>query len=211
VAEMAIRSERGRVIRRAVSGNRGFRAILSSNDVALDGHKVNVDGWNLPASGRCPLVDTHRDQAGGIRSVLGSVQDIRVDHAELTDGRTARALCGTLIFAEADVNPDSEVAYQLYSAGYADAVSVSFIPLAWDFARERGRAPGAMDIASAKLLETSVVAVPSDENARVLARAVRAHIAGNETRFDRLVRARAIRDRIRREDVATGHGYLWRR
>jgi hypothetical protein len=57
-----------------------------------------------------------------------------------------------------------------------------------------------MDISVAKLLETSVCAVGSDPNAKILARAIRVHGTGRETTEDRRVLAAAIRRRVERED-----------
>jgi hypothetical protein len=56
------------------------------------------------------------------------------------------------------------VAYRLYSAGFADSVSVSFIPRECSPAYDRGT--GAMDISSAELLEVSAAGVPSEVNAK---------------------------------------------
>jgi hypothetical protein len=152
-----------------------------------------------------PLVDSHRDREG-IRSVLGKVTDIRVGNAALESGRMAPALLETLNFAEPDISPDAEVAYHLYRCGYADSVSVSFIPLEWEYSDR----PGGLDISRAELLEVSAVAVPSDVNAKVLARAVRAQIGGHVTAADRRVLAEAIRRRIERDDAAAGFYYRWR-
>jgi HK97 family phage prohead protease len=181
-----IRSETGRLTRsRSGSVDRSMDAVLSTSGIALDGHRVL--GWEYPKT--VPLVDTHRDR-DGVRNVIGRV----------TPRRDGRRLLGRLDFATADVNPDAEVAFRLCEAGYVDSVSVSFVPVEWEYAKENGRAPGAMDISMAKLLETSVCAVGSDENAKILARAVRRKLSGRETREDRLARAQAILRRIRLED-----------
>jgi len=197
-----VRSVSGRIIRSAVGSNRTLRAVLSTGEIARDGHTVDPRGWILPPSKSVPLVDSHRD-GDGIRTVLGKVSEISVGSTDLDSGRSVSALIGYLNFADADVNPDAEVAYQLYRAGYADSVSVSFIPREYDYANQRGRAPGALDISAAELLEVSVVAVPSDVNAKVLGRALRAQSAGRSlTRTHREVLARFHAERIRREDAA---------
>jgi hypothetical protein len=141
-----------------------------------------------------PLIDSHRDDHG-VKSILGNVGNIRVGTAELESGGSGSALLGTLNFASADVNPHAEVAFQLYNAGYADSVSVSFIPVEWELARDRG--PGCMNVSSAELLEVSAVAVPSDINAKTLERAVLASVAGRATREDREIIARAQRGAAR--------------
>lgn len=196
-----IRSECGRILRAAGSFDRSISCVLSTGIVARDGHVINPRGWILPNSGAVPLIDSHNDQKG-IRSVIGSTNTIRVGTADLETGGSGAALLGTLNFAAADINPDAEVAYQLYRAGYADSVSVSFIPVEWQMASDRGR--GAMNIDSAELLEVSVVAVPSDVNAKTLARAVRASVAGRATADDRrvlrLAQARALQGPAREAD-----------
>jgi hypothetical protein len=183
-----IRSERGRLSRAAGGSDREMDAVLSTTDVAFDGHRVL--GWQLPES--CPLIDTHRDLDAGVRSVIGKV----------TPRWTGSRLLGVLRFADADVNPDAEIAFQLCQAGFVDSVSVSFVPIDWAYASTSGRRPGAMDIKIAKLLETSIVAVGSDENARILARAIRARGTRRETSEDRRIRAEAHARRIAREDAA---------
>ncbi len=199
----SIRSESGRILRSSSGDGRSLPAILSTGEIARDGHKVDPKGWVHPAT--VPFVDSHRD-AEGIRTVLGNVTFIRTGTAELDSGDRVPALLGTVNYAPGSANPDAEVAYQLALAGYAPALSVGFIPIEAEYATERGRRPGAMNISSAELLEVSAVAVPSDTAAKVLARAVRAHVAGRETRADRTVLARAIQARIARDDGAAGRG-----
>ncbi len=194
-----IRSESGRIIRAARAESRSFPAVLSTGEVARDGHRVDPRGWKYPAT--VPFVDSHLDHTG-IRSVLGNVTFMRTGTAELDSGDRVPALLGTVNYAPGETNPDSEVAYQLALAGYATGLSVSFIPLDAAPATERGRRSGALDISSAELLEVSAVAVPSDTSAKVLARAVRAHVAGRETREDRRVLAQAIKLRVERDDAA---------
>jgi hypothetical protein len=197
----AIRSERGRILRSSAnSEERSMPAVLSTGIVARDSHAVDPNGWTHARS--VPLVDTHRDISGGIRSVLGNVTFIRVGKADLDSGASVPALLGTVNFAEASVNPDAEVAYQLYRGGFADSLSVSFIPI--DYEPARDRRSGAMNISAAQLLEVSVCAVPSDVNAKVLARALRAQHRGSATAADRRAIAEAIQARIARDDGAAG-------
>jgi len=177
--------------------DRSFPAILSTSDVARDRHRVF--GWKAPESRSVPLVDSHQD-ADGIHRVLGKVTGIRSGSAGGKRGDVMPApLEGVVVFAAAGVNPAADTAFRLYEAGYCDALSVSFIPVEAKPARDRG--PGAMDIQVAELLEVSVVAVPSDVNAKVLARALRRHARGGETREDRELIARAIQSRLREEEV----------
>ncbi len=194
-----INSERGQLIRSAATIDRSMAAILSTGLTARDNHKIDPRGWVHDAS--CPLIDSHRD-GSGVRSVLGRVTQIRVSSADLDSGDRVPALLGMLNFADPAVNPDSEVAYQLCRSGYCSGVSVSFIPLEYSPAHDRGG--GAMDISKAELLEVSVVAVPSDPTAKILGRAIRAQLRGRDTDADRAVIARAITERIALEDAAAG-------
>jgi hypothetical protein len=195
--QKSIHSERGYLIRSAANGeDRSMPAVLSTGMVARDNHMVDPKGWTYARS--VPLVDTHRDIDVGIRSVLGNVTYIRQGKAELDDGVSVPALLGTVNFAEASVNPDAEVAFQLYRGGFADSLSVSFIPIEYEPARDRRS--GAMNIFSAELLEVSVCAVPSDTNAKVLARALRRQHRGAASVEDRRAIAAAIRERVARDD-----------
>jgi hypothetical protein len=190
-----IRSERGELIRSAVTADRSMSAVLSTGLVARDNHKVDPKGWVHGAS--VPLVDSHRD-GDGIRSVLGRVTQIRLGSAALGSGDRVPALLGMLNFADPAVNPDAEVAYQLCRSGFIDSVSVSFVPLEYSTAYDRdGKG---MDISSAELLEVSLVAIPADTSAKILARAVRAQLRGQCTATDRAALARAINSRIALDD-----------
>jgi hypothetical protein len=199
------RAESGHVLRRAgsaIAGARSLHIVVSSGERARDGLALDPSKWVLPRSKKVPLLDSHRDHTAGIRSIIGDVDDFEVRTVELASGRTDSALLGTANFAEADVSEDAEAALRLYRAGHATSFSVSFIPK-WD---------GAADLitpASQELLEVSAVAVPSDPNSVVFERAVRAHVTGRGTRSDRRVLARAICERVRRDDVAAGYGHLW--
>jgi hypothetical protein len=197
--QKSIHSERGYLIRSAANGeDRSMPAVLSTGMVARDNHMVDPKGWTYARS--VPLVDTHRDIDAGIRSVLGNVTYIREGKAELDDGVSVPALLGQVNFAEASVNPDAEVAFQLYRGGFADSLSVSFIPIEYEPARDRRS--GAMNIFSAELLEVSVCAVPSDTSAKILARAIRRQLRGSGTTADRRAIAEAIQKRIERDDAA---------
>jgi hypothetical protein len=194
-----IRSERGQLLRSTAAACRSMGAVLSTGLVARDNHKIDPKGWVYGRS--VPLIDSHRD-AAGIASVIGRVTDIHVGRADVDTGDNVPALLGTLTFAEADVNSAAETAFRLYSAGFADSVSVSFIPREYTAAHDRGG--GAMNISSAELLEVSAVGVPSDVNAKVLARAIRSQMRGQSTAADRAIIAAAIQARIEQEDMVAG-------
>lgn len=172
----------------AAAEDRSFPgSVLSTDAVARDGHRVF--GWIVPDSRSVPLVDSHQDQ-DGIDRVLGRVTGIHSGAARAKrDGVLPAPLLGTPGFVGTDVNPRAGPAFGLYAGGICDALSVSFLIREATPARDRG--PGALDIAVAELLEVSVVAVPSDVNAKVL-RALEAQRRGRATSEDRRIIARAI-------------------
>jgi HK97 family phage prohead protease len=209
------RSESGRILRSggtAAVGTHALRSVVASEGAKRDNHDLDPSGIIVPSSGRVPLVDSHNDRSG-IASALGHVDDFRLSTIELSSGRRGTALLATLNFADPATNPNAAVAHALYRDGHCDAVSISFIPKKWTWARERG--PGAMDISEAELLEISCVVVPSDPDARLLARALRRHYSGVETDADRkllrVARARELQDRCRRDDELHGFSHLWPR
>jgi hypothetical protein len=185
-----IRSECGRILRSAANGlgDREMDALISTPDLALDNNRVL--GWEAPLPASVPLIDTHRDGADGVSSVIGRC----IPRME------GRNLCGRLYFASGDVNERAELAYQLCANGFVDSVSVSFIPLEWTYAADRRG--GGMDISKARLLETSIVPVGSDSRAKIFARALSRRLSGCETTADRRIIAEAIAKRIAREDAA---------
>jgi hypothetical protein len=163
------RADSGCIVRSDLAmlgSGRTIMSVLSTGDVARDNHTVAVDGWEHADS--VPLLDSHDDRS--LANVLGKVSDIHVGTATLKDGRTVKALLGTLTFADGDTNPAAEVAYQLYRQRFADSVSVSWLPIEWDYAQDCG--PGALDFTRQELLEVSACAIPADPNATVIARAI---------------------------------------
>lgn len=196
------RSVVGRVARDAgspVVGARALRVVLSTGEEALDGHTVDPNGWTWPRSGRVPLLDCHNSDA--LRAVLGHVDDFKITRAPLQSGREAPALLGTMRFAEQSANPDADVAWELYRAGHCDAVSVSWVPLEYEMSTDRNRRPGSMDFKRQQLLEVSCTPIPADENARVLARSVRARLAPNG------LNAQDLHIYGRYEILRSGYGY----
>jgi hypothetical protein len=189
-----IRSEIGRIVRggSSVVGARAMRIVVSSGEVARDGLALNQYKWNLPRSGKCPLLDSHRD-GSGIRCVLGSVDGFEVRTIDLESGRSGAALLGVAHFAERTVSEDAEIALALYRAGHATAFSVSFIPI-WGDSNDP-RTPSGQT-----LLEVSCVAVGADENSVALARALRNQLNGECNAIDRAALARAISNRVALDD-----------
>jgi phage head maturation protease len=188
------RAECGHVLRGSASGTAGPRSMLivgaSDDPVRGDPLILDMKRWVFPRSGWVPLVDSHGDLRNGIKSVLGRCDDFEVRTMTLNSGRVGKALLATANFADTE---DGEAALQLYRGEYLDSFSASFIPH-WD------GATSSTTPASQELCEISCVAVPSDINATVLARALRRQLSGSSTAADRAAIARAIAQRVARDD-----------
>ena len=196
----AIRIECGRILRgaSAIAGKRSFGIVVSSEEKARDGLALDMEAWDLPRSGRCPLIDSHLDGTG-IRSVLGYVDNFAVRTIELPgSGRVGKALLGTAHFAEASVSREADDAYQKYLADLCDSFSVSFIP---QFDGRNFVTP-----TSQELIEVSCVAVGADPNSRVISRALRRKAEGRATFEDRkaLFRAKLARLDVRLAALEAG-------
>jgi len=180
----------------ATVGPRSIKIIAASDEpVRGDPLVLDMAKWTFPRSGRVPLVDSHGDLREGIRSVLGACDDFEVRTITLSSGRTGKALLATANFAEPEISEAAETALQLYRGQYLDGFSASFIPH-W------AGASSSITPSSQELLEISCVVVPSDINAVTLGRALCRQIGGRETAADRVAIARAIAERVSRDDRA---------
>ena len=127
---------------------RVVRYVFSTPAVGRDMHTVASDAWQLANFLRNPVfLWAHDDTLPPIGRVV-----------ELGD--VAGVLKGTVEYADRDLNPFADTIYRLVQGGYISAVSTSWQPLEWSFARDKNR-PGGVDFSKVDLLEVSQVPIPA--------------------------------------------------
>jgi len=141
------------------TSDRTITFVLSTPEVARDGHTLAASGWDTEAYMRNPVVLFAHDNSS-TDTVIGRMDRI------WTEGDR---LMGQARFMEASLNPLAETVYQMVRQGFLSAVSVGFIPL--DGKPAKGRGHGAFDFTRQELLEVSVVPVGAHPAALVMGRA----------------------------------------
>ncbi len=141
--------------------DRTITFVLSTPEVARDGHTLAANGWDMEAYMRNPVVLFAHDNSS-TDTVIGRMDRI------WTDGDR---LIGQARFMEASLNPLAETVYQMVRQGFLSAVSVGFIPL--DGKPAKGRGHGAFDFTRQELLEVSVVPVGAHPAALVMGRSAK--------------------------------------
>jgi HK97 family phage prohead protease len=134
--------------------------VFSDDSVDRYGDTIDARGWLLDNFKANPVALFGHD-ASCVENVIGRASNVRIE---------GNRLVGEIEFMEASVNPNAECAYQMVKGGFLHAVSVGFQPLDWALTKDKGR-PGGIDFKRQELLEISLVPIPANANALVLARA----------------------------------------
>ncbi|HEX7123609.1 MAG TPA: HK97 family phage prohead protease [Gemmatimonadaceae bacterium] len=128
--------------------------VISTAAVDRDRDVIAVDGWDLAAYRRNPVVlwaHSRRDLP------IGRALDVHIDGSSLV----SRAE-----FASADLNPFAGQVYRMLRAGFLNAVSVGFVPQEWTWDEQRG----GVNFLRQELVEFSVVPVPANPEALMIGR-----------------------------------------
>lgn len=148
-----------------VRQDRVVRFVFSDGSIDRYGDRVSPTGWQLGNFLNNPVALYGHDP-NKVENVIGKVVKIFVE-----DGK----LIGDIEFMEAGINPLAETIFQMVKNGFLNAVSVGFMPLKWRTATEKNRS-GGIDFIEQELMEISVVPLPANSNALVMARS--ANISG---------------------------------
>jgi HK97 family phage prohead protease len=132
--------------------------VFSDSSIARYGDIIDAHGWKLDAFA-ANLLFGH--DAGSPANGIGRARNVRIE---------GNKLVGDIEFADASVNPNAEIVYQLLKGGYLNTVSVGFQPIEWEATKDKSR-PGGIDFKKQELLEISVAPVPANANALVQAKA----------------------------------------
>lgn len=151
-------------VTRAV-GEREIEFIASTSSVDREGDTIAVDGWDLTAFRRNPVILWAHDYRA---LPIGRATRVAVENGKLIT---------RVQFATAAEYPFADTVLQLVKGGYLNAVSVGFLPTRWAYNEQRG----GVDFLEQELLEVSVVPVPANAEALVAARS----LLGGEVVFGR--------------------------
>ena len=133
--------------------------VFSDSSIDRYGDIIDARGWKLDAFAANPVALSGHD-AGSPANVIGRARNVRIE---------GNKLVGDIEFADASVNPNAEIVYQLLKGGYLNTVSIGFQPIEWEATNKSW--PGGIDFKKQELLEISVVPVPANPNALVQAKA----------------------------------------
>jgi hypothetical protein len=148
----------------ANSSGRIVNYIFSTPGVARDGNTIALSGWHLDNFEKYRSFQWAHDL---LLPPIGRVVDI---------GVSGGALRGSVEYADADLNPFADMVFRMVRAGFINSVSVSWLPIKFEYSKDRNR-PGGIDFLEQELLEVSQAPVPADPNALATARS-----AGIDTR-----------------------------
>lgn len=135
-------------------GSRVLRFTISTDTVDRMGDTIAVDGWDLKAFKKNPVVLWAHDST---QLPVGKASNITVE-----DGK----LKADAEFASADLNPLADQVLRMYQQGFLSAVSVGFVPHKWAWVEDKDR-PWGIEFMEQELLEFSAVPVPANPEALV--------------------------------------------
>lgn len=127
--------------------------IITTDAVDRHGDRIAADGWQFDAYLNNPIVAWAHDY---------SIPPIGKIHALIPEPGRYRA---QVQFDSGD--PFAQSIFAKLRSGYLNAVSVGFLPLAWEWSTDPTREYG-WDISKAELLEVSVVGVPANADALII-------------------------------------------
>lgn len=134
--------------------------IISNEQPDREGDVIVASGWKLDNFRRNPVVPFAHDYA--------SLPVARAISVTINGGE----LRATAEFASLELSPFADRVFRYIQAGFLSAASVGFVPLEWKWAEDEVARPWGWDIASAELLEFSIVPVPMHPMALVDGRSI---------------------------------------
>lgn len=138
--------------------------VISDDGLDRDRDTINPKGWKTENYEANPVVLFGHDY--GDLPVARSVALWRSGNQLLSNAR----------FAEAELYPFADTVYRMYQERFMNAVSVGFLPEAWQFVESKDR-PFGVDFEEQELLEYSTVPVPSNPRALQNAKASGINVA----------------------------------
>lgn len=124
----------------------------TTGEVDRHGDKIDVAGWQFARFLQNPILAWQHDYSvPPIGKILSLTQE------------TDRILARVQFDSE---DPFARKIFAKVQAGFLNAVSVGFIPLSWEWSKDKDREYG-WDISQAELLEISIVGIPANASALI--------------------------------------------
>ena len=136
-----------------------FTFVLSDESVDRMGDVIKADGWQLKSFQDNPIALFGHDHS----KIVGKWENVRV---------VGKRLLGTLKLAKPGTSDFIDTVRSLVDQGIIKAVSVGFQPV-----EAKPRKGGGYDYIKSTLHEISLVAVPANQNALAIAKAMNPNIA----------------------------------
>lgn len=141
-----------------VDDSRIITYTFSTPAVARDMHTVAANAWQTDAFEKNPVfLWAHDDSLPPIGRIVNL-------------GDVGGKLKGGVEYTDRDLNPFGDMIFRMVKARFLNAVSTSWLPLAWSRSTDKGR-PGGIDFKKVDLLEISQVPIPAQATALAEARA----------------------------------------
>jgi len=168
--------------------SRTVKFVLSTAKVDSMGDTIDPDGWDLKRYKKNPVVLWGHDRH---TPPIGKCENVRVK-----DG----ALVGDVTFATAEEFPLADTIFRLVKGGYLNAGSVGFMPIEYDWNDKRG----GFDYKKHELREFSIVTIPSNPDALVVARSAGIDLSPVAAHVERCDASEfeAIREQLLKSDTS---------
>ena len=157
MSEAQIRYATGQISDVGLEADRAIEAIINSEIVALDGHIVRTAG-----------IDTSDYEVNSQLLFAHDQESLPVGRGTRV-WKDATLLRGRFQFATADEYPFADTVYKMIRGQYLQSVSMSWFPIEYRSLKDR-KNPDGLEFIRSKLLEVSVVPVPSNPQALITAR-----------------------------------------
>jgi HK97 family phage prohead protease len=146
--------------------NRRLTVIISTFDIDSYGTRIDQAGWDFETFRKNPVIPLAHDDRGrtgsnGLPVAKGLPDTLRVHNQQTYL---------TIEFPEEGVFPLADTVWELARGGFINAVSVGFEPLDWEDMEEEDAAGARVPVRvyrKQRLLEVSIVTIPSNSNALV--------------------------------------------
>jgi HK97 family phage major capsid protein/HK97 family phage prohead protease len=145
----------------AASDDRVIRFTFSTDQIALDGHRI------LPGAWQSTGYDGLREFRANPVFLWQHLQDQPPVGRVISIQERGGKLVGAVKFADHDF---ADTIYRLFKENFLRGASVSWVPVEWSYSKDKNREPGSIDFKKVRLLEISAVTVPCDSAALADAR-----------------------------------------
>lgn len=157
-SDAVVRAALATEIRAAGEGERVLTFIISTETPDRHGDTIAVDGWQLDAFRKNPVVLWAHDAS--------SLPVAKADKVWIESGR----LMATATFTPPGMARFNDTVFDMLKQGFLGATSVGFSPRKYAFSEDPARRWG-IDFLEQELLEFSIVAVPANSEALVQGKA----------------------------------------